>query len=145
MVTSSRLASIDFSKDFTKLSEVSQRNSTESGYNWNTTARDWIYLHNLMYSALSGDSDKLVTEYGKLSGTGTYEVSAAQTADINKTSDNTTPDKSTQTTHVVQTYKDKISGKAAVYMSVADCNIGTSDANVSNLFRSLTIKVMESR
>ena len=133
MVTSSRLASIDFSKDFTKLSEVSQQNSTESGYNWNTTARDWIYLHNLMYSALSGDSDKLVTEYGKLSGTGTYEVSAAQTADINKTSDNTTPDKSTQTTHVVQTYKDKISGKAAVYMSVADCNIGTSDANVSNL------------
>ena len=141
MVTSSRLASIDFSKDFTKLSEVSQQNSTESGYNWNTTARDWIYLHNLMYSALSGDSDKLVTEYGKLSGTGTYEVSAAQTADINKASDNTTPDKSTQTTHVVQTYKDKISGKAAVYMSVADCNIGTSDANVSNLFRSLTIKV----
>ncbi len=141
MVTNSRLASIDFNKDFTKIDAIRSGDSTEAEYNWNTTTRDWIYLHNLMYSALSGDSDNLVTEYGKLSGTRTYEVSADKIADINKESDNATADKTTQATHVVQTYKDKINGKAAVYVSVADCNIGTSDANVSSLFRSLTIKV----
>ena len=141
MVTNSKLASIDFSKDFTKIDAVRSGDSTEAEYNWNTTTRDWIYLHNLMYSELSGDSDNLVTEYGKLSGTRTYEVSADRIADINKESDNAAAEKTTQATHVVQTYKDKINGKAAVYVSVADCNIGTSDANVSSLFRSLTIKV----
>ena len=141
MVTGSNIASIDFNRDFTKLNAVTSGEQSEDDYRWNTTTKDWIYLHNLMYSALSGDSEALVTEYGRLAGSSVYNVSDSQVQAINQESDNTTAVKTTQTTHVTQTYKDTISGNKAVYISAADVNIGTSDANVSDMFRSLTIKV----
>lgn len=141
MVTDSKISAIDFNKDFTKINAVASGESTESEYNDNNTSKDWIYLHNLMYSALSGDSDKLVTEYGRLTDTKTYKVNDSQLESINKASDNSGSDKATQSTHVIQTYKDHVTGDKAVYVSLTDCNIGTSDANVSDIFRSVTIKV----
>ena len=144
MVTNSNISLIDFNRDYTKLNAISSGDVTENDYNWNTTTKDWIYLHNLMYSALSGNSEKLVTEYGEFAGAKVYQVGESQVEDINAASDNSATDRPTQQTHVVKTYKDTIKGRQAVYVSVADYNIGTSDANVSQLFRSLTI-TMENR
>lgn len=141
MVTNSNISLIDFNRDYTKLNAISSGDATENDYNWNTTTKDWIYLHNLMYSALSGNSEKLVTEYGEFAGAKVYQVGESQVEDINAASDNSATDRPTQQTHVVKTYKDTIKGRQAVYVSVADYNIGTSDANVSQLFRSLTITV----
>ena len=141
MVTNSNISLIDFNRDYTKLNAISSGDVTENDYNWNTTTKDWIYLHNLMYSALSGNSEKLVTEYGEFAGAKVYQVGESQVEDINAASDNSATDRPTQQTHVVKTYKDTIKGRQAVYVSVADYNIGTSDANVSQLFRSLTITV----
>lgn len=141
MVTNSNISLIDFNRDYTKLNAISSGDATENDYNWNTTTKDWIYLHNLMYSALSGNSEKLVTEYGEFAGAKVYQVGESQVDDINAASDNSATDRPTQQTHVVKTYKDTIKGRQAVYVSVADYNIGTSDANVSQLFRSLTITV----
>ena len=141
MVTNSNISLIDFNSDYTKLNAISSGDATENDYNWNTTTKDWIYLHNLMYSALSGNSEKLVTEYGEFAGAKVYQVGESQVEDINAASDNSATDRPTQQTHVVKTYKDTIKGRQAVYVSVADYNIGTSDANVSQLFRSLTITV----
>ena len=141
MVTNSNISLIDFNRDYTKLNAISSGDATEIDYNWNTTTKDWIYLHNLMYSALSGNSEKLVTEYGEFAGAKVYQVGESQVEDINAASDNSATDRPTQQTHVVKTYKDTIKGRQAVYVSVADYNIGTSDANVSQLFRSLTITV----
>lgn len=141
MVTNSNISLIDFNRDYTKLDAISSGDATENDYNWNTTTKDWIYLHNLMYSALSGNSEKLVTEYGEFAGAKVYQVGESQVEDINAASDNSATDRPTQQTHVVKTYKDTIKGRQAVYVSVADYNIGTSDANVSQLFRSLTITV----
>lgn len=141
MVTNSNISRIDFNRDYTKLNAISSGDATENDYNWNTTTKDWIYLHNLMYSALSGNSEKLVTEYGEFAGAKVYQVGESQVEDINAASDNSATDRPTQQTHVVKTYKDTIKGRQAVYVSVADYNIGTSDANVSQLFRSLTITV----
>ena len=141
MVTNSNISLIDFNRDYTKLNAISSGDVTENDYNWNTTTKDWIYLHNLMYSALSGNSEKLVTEYGEFAGAKVYQVGESQVDDINAASDNSATDRPTQQTHVVKTYKDTIKGRQAVYVSVADYNIGTSDANVSQLFRSLTITV----
>ncbi len=141
MVTNSNISLIDFNRDYTKLNAISSGDATENDYNWNTTTKDWIYLHNLMYSALSGNSEKLVTEYGEFAGAKVYQVGESQVEDINAASDNSATDRPTQQTHVVKTYKDTIKGRKAVYVSVADYNIGTSDANVSQLFRSLTITV----
>lgn len=141
MVTNSNISLIDFNRDYTKLNAISSGDATENDYNWNTTTKDWIYLHNLMYSALSGNSKKLVTEYGEFAGAKVYQVGESQVEDINAASDNSATDRPTQQTHVVKTYKDTIKGRQAVYVSVADYNIGTSDANVSQLFRSLTITV----
>lgn len=141
MVTNSNISLIDFNRDYTKFNAISSGDATENDYNWNTTTKDWIYLHNLMYSALSGNSEKLVTEYGEFAGAKVYQVGESQVEDINAASDNSATDRPTQQTHVVKTYKDTIKGRQAVYVSVADYNIGTSDANVSQLFRSLTITV----
>ena len=141
MVTNSNISLIDFNRDYTKLNAISSGDATENDYNWNTTTKDWIYLHNLMYSALSGNCEKLVTEYGEFAGAKVYQVGESQVEDINAASDNSATDRPTQQTHVVKTYKDTIKGRQAVYVSVADYNIGTSDANVSQLFRSLTITV----
>lgn len=141
MVTNSNISLIDFNRDYTKLNAISSGDATENDYNWNTTTKDWIYLHNLMYSALSGNSEKLVTEYGEFAGAKVYQVGESQVEDINAASDNSATDRPTQQTHVVKTYKDTIKGRQAVYVSVVDYNIGTSDANVSQLFRSLTITV----
>lgn len=141
MVTNSNISLIDFNRDYTKLNAISSGDAAENDYNWNTTTKDWIYLHNLMYSALSGNSEKLVTEYGEFAGAKVYQVGESQVDDINAASDNSATDRPTQQTHVVKTYKDTIKGRQAVYVSVADYNIGTSDANVSQLFRSLTITV----
>lgn len=141
MVTNSNISLIDFNRDYTKLNAISSGDATENDYNWNTTTKDWIYLHNLMYSALSGNSEKLVTEYGEFAGAKVYQVGESQVEDINAASDNSATDRPTQQTHVVKTYKDTIKGRQAVYVSVADYNIGTSDANVSQLFRSLIITV----
>lgn len=141
MVTNSNISLIDFNRDYTRLNAISSGDATENDYNWNTTTKDWIYLHNLMYSALSGNSEKLVTEYGEFAGAKVYQVGESQVEDINAASDNSATDRPTQQTHVVKTYKDTINGRQAVYVSVADYNIGTSDANVSQLFRSLTITV----
>lgn len=145
MVTNSNISLIDFNRDYTKLNAISSGDATENDYNWNTTTKDWIYLHNLMYSALSGNSEKLVTEYGEFAGAKVYQVGESQVEDINAASDNSATDRPTQQTHVVKTYKDTIKGRQAVYVSVADYNIGTSDANVSQLFRSLTITVNGNR
>ena len=38
-------------------------------YNDNNCSKDWIYMHNIMYSALSHDSSGIVTEYGTLTDT----------------------------------------------------------------------------
>ena len=92
MVTNSNISLIDFNRDYTKLNAISSGDVTENDYNWNTTTKDWIYLHNLMYSALSGNSEKLVTEYGEFAGAKVYQVGESQVEDINAASDNSATD-----------------------------------------------------
>ena len=93
MVTNSNISLIDFNRDYTKLNAISSGDATENDYNWNTTTKDWIYLHNLMYSALSGNSEKLVTEYGEFAGAKVYQVGESQVDDINAASDNSATDR----------------------------------------------------
>lgn len=142
MVTNSQIANIDFSQDFTKLDTIMEDNGISvDNYKDKNTSKDWIYLHNIMYNALSGDNSGIVTKYGELTDTRTYKVTDEEVKNINEASDNTTPDKTTQNTHVVQTYTASIEGSQAVYMSITDRNINDSDANVSKIFRSLKITV----
>lgn len=110
-------------------------------YNDNNCSKDWIYMHNIMYSALSHDSSSIVTEYGTLTDTKEITVNNNHVAEDNIASDNLEDYRTTQNKHIIQTYKDSVTGTKAVYMSVTDRNIGDSDANVSNLFRSVKITV----
>ncbi|MGN0327667.1 MAG: YfhO family protein [Lachnospira sp.] len=64
MVTNDKVSKIDFSKDYTKIQALSEDKSlTEDTYEYNNSGKDWIYMHNYMYTALTGDDEKLVTEY----------------------------------------------------------------------------------
>jgi hypothetical protein len=104
MVTNSNISLIDFNRDYTKLNAISSGDVTENDYNWNTTTKDWIYLHNLMYSALSGNSEKLVTEYGEFAGAKVYQVGESQVEDINAASDNSATDRPTQHPYMPYTH-----------------------------------------
>lgn len=139
MVTDSSVKNVDFNKDFTK-NEATMSAESED-YNDNNCSKDWIYMHNIMYSALSHDSSGIVTEYGTLTDTKEITVNNNQVAEDNIASDNLEDYRTTQNKHIIQTYKDSVTGTKAVYMSVTDRNIGDSDANVSNLFRSVKITV----
>lgn len=139
MVTDSSVKNVDFNKDFTK-NEATMSVESED-YNDNNCSKDWIYMHNIMYSALSHDSSGIVTEYGTLTDTKEITVNNNHVAEDNIASDNLEDYRTTQNKHIIQTYKDSVTGTKAVYMSVTDRNIGDSDANVSNLFRSVKITV----
>lgn len=139
MATDSSVKNVDFNKDFTK-NEATMSVESED-YNDNNCSKDWIYMHNIMYSALSHDSSGIVTEYGTLTDTKEITVNNNHVAEDNIASDNLEDYRTTQNKHIIQTYKDSVTGTKAVYMSVTDRNIGDSDANVSNLFRSVKITV----
>lgn len=139
IVTDSSVKNVDFNKDFTK-NEATMSVESED-YNDNNCSKDWIYMHNIMYSALSHDSSGIVTEYGTLTDTKEITVNNNHVAEDNIASDNLEDYRTTQNKHIIQTYKDSVTGTKAVYMSVTDRNIGDSDANVSNLFRSVKITV----
>ena len=94
MVTDSSVKNVDFNKDFTK-NEATMSAESED-YNDNNCSKDWIYMHNIMYSALSHDSSGIVTEYGTLTDTKEITVNNNQVAEDNIASDNLEDYRTTQ-------------------------------------------------